>query len=142
MAARFIDVSESEIDQFKENAGVKLFKGRLIKFRFCKLHNFLKSGMFVYFFGFKVSATFSRNFCEIICSTEWFQQPQEFTNEIENMEVDELNKCLAKFYVSVRKTDGSYYKKTGLLSVRAALDRHLKAPKSLKNISFLFYFLK
>ena len=78
------------------------------------------------FFCFKVSATFS-NFCEIFCSTEWFQQQQEFTNEIENMEVDELNKCLAKFYVSVRKTDGSYYKKTSLLSIRAALDRHLKA---------------
>ena len=38
------------------------------------------------------------------------------------MEVDELNKCLAKFYVSVRKTDGSYFKKTSLLSIRAALD--------------------
>ena len=47
MAARFVDVSESEIDQFKENAvpqktkeatkfGVKLFKGRLIKFLFYK----------------------------------------------------------------------------------------------------------
>ena len=47
MAARFVDVSESEIDQFKENAvpqktkeatkfGVELFKGRLIKFTFCK----------------------------------------------------------------------------------------------------------
>ena len=58
------------------------------------------------FFCFKVSATFS-NFCEIFCSTEWFQQQKEFTNELKNMEVDELNKCLAKFYVSVRKTDGS-----------------------------------
>ena len=47
MAARFVDVSESEIDQFKENAvpqktkeatkfEVKLFKGGLIKFLFCK----------------------------------------------------------------------------------------------------------
>ena len=55
------------------------------------------------------------------------------------MEVDELIKCLAKFYVSVRKTDGSYYKKTSLLSIRATLDRHRKAPKSLqKNVSFLF----
>ena len=47
MAARFADVSEPEIEQFKENAvpqkakeatkfGVKLFKGRLIKFLFCK----------------------------------------------------------------------------------------------------------
>ena len=50
--------------------------------------------MFVYIFCFKVSATFS-NFCEIFCST-WFQQQQEFTNEIENMEDDELNKCLPK----------------------------------------------
>ena len=43
MATRFVDVSESEVDQFKENAvtkktkdatkfGVRLFKGRLIKF--------------------------------------------------------------------------------------------------------------
>ena len=47
MAARFVDVSESEIDQFKENAvpqktkdatkfRVKLFNGRLIKIIFCK----------------------------------------------------------------------------------------------------------
>jgi len=46
MAARFVDVSESEIDQIKENAfpketkdatkfGVKLL-GRLIKCHFCK----------------------------------------------------------------------------------------------------------
>ena len=49
------------------------------------------------------------------------------------MEVDELNKCLEKFYVSVRKTDGSYFKKTSLLSIRATLDRHLKAPKSFSN---------
>ena len=95
--------------------------------------------MFVYIFCFKVSTTFS-NFCEIFCSTEWFQQQQEFTNEIENMEVDKQNKCLAKFYVSVRKTDGNYYKKTGLLSIRAALDQHLKAPKSFKN-RCLFYFI-
>ena len=47
MAARSVDVSESEIDQFIQNTvpqkpkdaakfGVKLFKGRLIKFFFCK----------------------------------------------------------------------------------------------------------
>ena len=81
-----------------------------------------------------MSATFT-NFCETFCSTEWFQQQQEFRNDIENMEVDELNKCLAKFYVSVRKTDGSYYKKTSLLSIRAALDRHLKAPPNNKKFS-------
>ena len=52
--------------------------------------------MLVYiFFFFKESATLS-NFCEIFCSTDWFQQLQEFTNEIENMEVDELNKMSGK----------------------------------------------
>ena len=48
MTARFVDVSKSEIDQVKENAvpqkktkdaekfGVKLLKGKLIKFLLCK----------------------------------------------------------------------------------------------------------
>ena len=47
MTARIVDVLKSEIDQVKENAvpqktkyakkfGVKLLKGRLIKFLFCK----------------------------------------------------------------------------------------------------------
>ena len=46
MAARFVDVLESEIDQLKKmlflkkkeatKFGVKLFKGRLMKFLFCK----------------------------------------------------------------------------------------------------------
>ena len=150
MTARFVDVLKSEIDQVKENAapqktkdakkfGVKLLKGR---FSFASNAIYRKLVCLFTFFCFKVSATFS-NFCEIFCSTEWFQQQQEFTNEIENMEVDELNKFLTKFYVSVRKTDGSNYKKTNLLLVRAALDRHLNAPKSFKNMSlFLFYFLE
>ena len=53
MAARYVDVSESEIDLFKENVpqrtkeakkfGVKLFKGRLIKFQFCKLTQFTEN---------------------------------------------------------------------------------------------------
>lgn len=46
-----------------------------------------------------------------------------------------MNKCLSKFYVSVRRKDGSFYKRTSLLSVRAALDRHLKSPPHNKKIS-------
>ena len=41
------------------------------------------------------------------------------------MKVDELNKCLGIFNK----------KKTSLLSIKAALDRHLKAPKSFKKKS-------
>ena len=46
-----------------------------------------------------------------------------------------MNKCLSKFYVSVRRKDGSFYKRTSLLSVRAALDRHLKSPPHNKTFS-------
>lgn len=51
------------------------------------------------------------------------------------MEIDEMNKCLSKFYVSARKKDGSHYKKSSLLSIRAALDRHLKATPFNKKFS-------
>ena len=44
------------------------------------------------------------------------------------MEVTEMNNCLSKFYLSARKQDGSHYKKTSLLSIRAALDRYLRSP--------------
>ena len=46
-----------------------------------------------------------------------------------------MNKCLSKFYVSARKQDGSFYKKTSLLSIRAAIDRHLKAAPHNKRFS-------
>jgi hypothetical protein len=42
------------------------------------------------------------------------------------MEIDDLNQCLSKFYMSARKKDGSYYKKATLMSLQAALDRHLR----------------
>ena len=40
---------------------------------------------------------------------DWFAQQNEFFTEIEEMEKEELNKCLRKFYMSARKQDGSYY---------------------------------
>ena len=46
-----------------------------------------------------------------------------------------MNKCLSKFYVSVRRKDGTFYKRNSLLSVRAALDRHLKSPPYNKKFS-------
>ena len=49
-----------------------------------------------------------------------------------------MNKCLSK---SVRRKDGSYYKKNSMLSVLAALDRHLKSLPYNKKISFREVFL-
>lgn len=51
------------------------------------------------------------------------------------MEIQELNDCLSKFYLSARKQDGSYYKKTSLLSIRSAIDRYLRSPPFNKKFS-------
>ena len=46
-----------------------------------------------------------------------------------------MNQCLSKFYTSARKTNGSYYKKSSLMSLRAALDRYLRSPPYNKKFS-------
>ena len=47
-----------------------------------------------------------------------------------------MNKSLCKFYVSVARKENSFYNlKTSLLSVRAALDYHLKSPPHNKIFS-------
>lgn len=68
-------------------------------------------------------------------STEWFAHQTAFSTCIEDMTIQELNKCLSKFYVSARKKDGSHYKRNSLLSVRAAIDRYLKSPPLNKTFS-------
>ena len=51
------------------------------------------------------------------------------------MEIVEMNMCLSKFYTTARRKDGSYYKKSSLMSIRAALDRHLHLPPHNKKFS-------
>ena len=56
------------------------------------------------------------------------------------MEVNKMNKCLSKFYVSVTRKENSFYNlKTSLLSVRAALDHHLKSPPHNKTSATTVY---
>ena len=50
------------------------------------------------------------------------------------MEIQEMNNCLSKFYLP-RKQDGSHYKKTSLLPIRAALDRYLRSLSLNKKLS-------
>ena len=66
----------------------------------------------------KTTIKFSQH---LIYLTEWFQQQTEFTTEFESMEVNGMNKCLSKFYVSVRRKEGTFYKRNSLVSVRAKL---------------------
>ena len=65
----------------------------------------------------KTTIKFSQHF---IYLTEWFQQQTEFITGCETMEVNEMTKCLSEFYVSVRRKDGTFYKRNGLLSVISA----------------------
>ena len=51
------------------------------------------------------------------------------------MEVNETSKCLSKFNISVRRKDSSF-KKTSLLSVRAALDQNPKLPPHKQKFPF------
>ena len=67
--------------------------------------------------------------------TEWFQQQTEFTTEFEAMEVNEMNKCLSKFYVSVRRKDGTFYKRNSLLSVLAKLFTDSTSSREIFTIS-------
>ena len=59
----------------------------------------------------------------------FFVQQNGFTNKTKI-------KTKTKFYVSVTRKDSSFYKKTSLLQVQAALDHHLKSPPHNKNLSF------
>ena len=51
------------------------------------------------------------------------------------MVIQEMNNCLSKFYLLARKQDGSHYKKTSLLSIRAAINRYLRPLRFKKKFS-------
>ena len=77
------------------------------------------------------------NLCEIFCSTEGFQQQQEFTNEIESMEVDELNKCLAKFSFPWGKPKAAIIRKPACCRSEPPSTDILK-PQNLSKICLFF----
>ena len=53
------------------------------------------------------------------------------------MEVDELNKCLTNFYVSVREADGSYYKKPACCRSELPSTDILKPRQTTRNSAFV-----
>ena len=50
--------------------------------------------------------------------------------DIQTVDKKALALILAKFYVEVRKVDGTHYKTTSLHSIRAGINRHLKSVHS------------
>lgn len=70
---------------------------------------------------------------------DWLASPggAKFSKPIEEMSKEELNACLKCFYTSARKQDGSYYKASSLKSIRAAIDRHLRAAPHNKPFSVI-----
>ena len=57
---------------------------------------------------------------------DWFSWQEEFTTDMEEINKEELNKCLRKFYMSARKQEGGYCNKATFTSISAAIDRHLR----------------
>ena len=69
--------------------------------------------------------------CPLEKFAEWSRGQTEFTTPYEEMNPEELNKCLQKFYVAARKKAGNYYNRKSLTAIRASIDRHLRrAPLS------------
>ena len=60
-----------------------------------------------------------------------------FTTPYVEINLEELNKCLQKFYVAARKKDGNYYIRKSLNAIRAAIDRHLRSPPLSKPFSIV-----
>ena len=58
-------------------------------------------------------------------------------NTYEEMNPEELNKCLQKFYVAAKKKDDNYFKRKSLTAIRAAIDRHLRSPPLSKPFSIV-----
>ena len=75
--------------------------------------------------------------CPLQKISEWFRGKTEFTTPYEEMNAEELNKCLQKFYRAARKKDGNYYNRKSLTAIRAAIDRHLRSPHLLKPFSIV-----
>ena len=46
---------------------------------------------------------------KIFFFTEWFHKQNEFKTEFESIEVNQINKYLCKFYVSVTRKENSFY---------------------------------
>lgn len=119
--SRFASVSESEIVKIQEDSipentkkatkfGLKVFKGK-------RTSHILQTSVyqFVYRDNFgelslnRQQLIFTTAICLItsICFVDWFAQQDKFLTEFEEMETEEINKCLRKFYMSARKQDGS-----------------------------------
>lgn len=58
---------------------------------------------------------------------EWLGLRPEFTVPVQEMAKQELSECLKKFYLCIRKKDGSFFKVSSLKAIRAAVDRFLKS---------------
>ena len=111
-ASRFAEVPNEEIFGMQINAvpksmqnatkyGVKLFKG---KPAFCFKLNYFNLKVSVnqqkYCFNTEQPRKYSSS---NLFQTEWFAQQKEFKTKFESMEVEEMNKCLSKFYFSARR---------------------------------------
>ena len=56
-----------------------------------------------------------------------YLKEKSLPGEFETLDKLALGSVLAKFYVEVRRSDGEFYKRTTLNSIRAGINRHLKS---------------
>ena len=71
------------------------------------------------------------------CTTEWLRTRPEYTVPVQEMEKKHLSECLKKFYLCIRKEDGSFFKVSSLKAIRAAVERFLKSAPNRKPWSII-----
>ena len=59
------------------------------------------------------------------------------SSDFEDLEPEQLSSLLVRFYAEVRNAEGEVYAKKSLLSIRAALYRHLTGPPHNKTYNLL-----
>ena len=74
------------------------------------------------------------SFCTNI---EWLGTRPEYTVPVQEMEKQQLSECLKKFYLCIRKKDGSFFKVSSLKAIRAVVERFLKSAPNSKPWSII-----
>ena len=68
---------------------------------------------------------------------EWLETRPEYTVPVQEMEKQRLSECSNKFYLCIRKKDGSFVRVSSLKAIRAAVETFLKSVPNSKPLSII-----
>ena len=82
----------------------------------------------------KISKSTNKATQNAVKTLKEFCKEQNLQETFEELNKTDLNSLLRKFYTSARKSDGSLYSKSSLVSIRYGISRYLQQEKGFKII--------